>query len=224
MGRARAAGAARRRMHISAPPAARPFGDRWRAFGDRWPGAGRRSCATRSGPSPTVIMQQRLLLLQHQQLAVLPRVSTSAVRVVAGGARRGQLSGLAVLAGQCEGPRRVPVARLQGSVCARRGGFTGCTGPAMKLLCAETKEGVRHRRDKDNCDSDEWHIQSVATAVYLCEGRSPGLPWAGPGDLTTHHATDCTSCLDSDPYATRAATGRGTQLGSTGRQPAAGAT
>jgi hypothetical protein len=53
---------------------------------------------------------------------------------------------------------------------------------------------------------------------------SPGLPWAGPGDLTTHHATDCTSCLDSDPYATRAAVGHGTQPGSMGRQPAAGAT
>jgi hypothetical protein len=53
---------------------------------------------------------------------------------------------------------------------------------------------------------------------------SPGLvPWAGPGDLTAHHATDCTSCLDSDPYATRAAVGHGTQPGSMGRQPAAGA-
>ncbi len=50
---------------------------------------------------------------------------------------------------------------------------------------------------------------------------SPGLPWTGPGDLTTHHATNCTSCLDSDPYATRAAAGRGTQPGSAGRQPAA---
>ena len=38
------AGATRRRMHISAPPAARPFWDR----GLR---AGRRSCATRSGPT-----------------------------------------------------------------------------------------------------------------------------------------------------------------------------
>ncbi len=52
---------------------------------------------------------------------------------------------------------------------------------------------------------------------------SPGLPWAGPGDLTTHHATDCTSCLDSDLYATRAAVGHGTQPGSMGRQPVAGA-
>jgi hypothetical protein len=43
-GRARAAVATRRRMHISAPPAARPFGD-------RGPRAGRRSCATRSGPT-----------------------------------------------------------------------------------------------------------------------------------------------------------------------------
>ncbi len=38
------AGATRRRMHISAPPAARPFGDR----GLR---AGLRSCSTRSGPT-----------------------------------------------------------------------------------------------------------------------------------------------------------------------------
>jgi hypothetical protein len=52
----------------------------------------------------------------------------------------------------------------------------------------------------------------------------PGLPWAGPGDLTTHHATDCTSYPDSDPYATRAAVGRETLPGSTGRQPATGAT
>jgi hypothetical protein len=44
MGRARAAGATRRRMHISAPPAATPFGD-------RGPQAGRRSCSTRSGPT-----------------------------------------------------------------------------------------------------------------------------------------------------------------------------
>jgi hypothetical protein len=51
---------------------------------------------------------------------------------------------------------------------------------------------------------------------------SPGLPWAGPGDLATHHATDCTY-PDSDPYATRAAVGHGTQPGSMGRQPAAGA-
>ena len=40
------AGATRRRMHISAPPAARPFWDR----GLR---AGRRGCATRSGLGPT---------------------------------------------------------------------------------------------------------------------------------------------------------------------------
>jgi hypothetical protein len=78
---------------------------------------------------------------------------------------------------------------------------------------------------------------------------SPALPWAGPGDLTTHHATDCTSCPDSDPraswagpnwvlraasrprelrdadpFAARAATCRATQPGSTGRQPAAGGT
>jgi hypothetical protein len=78
MGRARAAGATRRRMRISASPAATPFGDRWpRAgrrscstrsgsarlrmcisappaatpFGDSGPRAGRRSCATRSGPT-----------------------------------------------------------------------------------------------------------------------------------------------------------------------------
>ncbi len=44
MGRARAAGATRRRMHISAPSAARPFED-------RGPRAGRRSCATRSEPT-----------------------------------------------------------------------------------------------------------------------------------------------------------------------------
>jgi hypothetical protein len=53
---------------------------------------------------------------------------------------------------------------------------------------------------------------------------SSGLPWAGTGDLTTHHATDCISYPDSDLYSTCAADGRGTQPGSTGRQPAAGAT
>jgi hypothetical protein len=42
IGSALAAGATRRRMHISAPPAVRPYGD-------RWPQAGWRSCSTRSG-------------------------------------------------------------------------------------------------------------------------------------------------------------------------------
>ena len=47
-GRGRAAEASRRRMRISAPPAARPFLPiSW----DRGPYAGRRSCATRSGPT-----------------------------------------------------------------------------------------------------------------------------------------------------------------------------
>ncbi len=31
---------------------------------------------------------------------------------------------------------------------------------------------------------------------------SSGLPWAGPGDLTTHHVTNC-NITDSDPYACR---------------------
>jgi hypothetical protein len=60
------AGAARRRMHISAPPAARPG-----AFGDRWPRAGRSSCATRSGPTRRRL---RMRIILNELLFVAIRI------------------------------------------------------------------------------------------------------------------------------------------------------
>ncbi len=57
-----------------------------------------------------------------------------------------------------------------------------------------------------------WCCDIYVFRLPLLTSPGLGLPWAGPGDrdLTTHHATDCTSYPDSDPYATRAAVGRGT--------------